>query len=143
MAPMPAFARLSPADQARLKRKSIALKLTRSGKLPQPCQALCGPKCTLYASRPDYCRRFECLLLKKCNTGQVSPELALKVIRTARRRLAKAEKLFQALGDHDRVVAISVRFRRLACSIESSPRDARASARMPSTQPQPVKFGHE
>src|SRR5512138_3249598 len=113
--------RLSAADKARLKGKSVGLKLTRSGKLPQPCQALCGPKCTIYSSRPDYCRRFECLLLKRFKAGEVEAETALKTIRKARRLLATVERLLKALDDDDVSKAVSVRFRRLAHQYASAP----------------------
>ena len=120
--------KLSQGDTYRLRRNSIFLSLTRSGKLTQPCQALCGPTCTIYSSRPDYCRRFECLLLKKAKEGQVSAAAALKVIRTARRRLARAEQLLRALGDQDGESAVSVRFRRVARALETAPRDPAKAA---------------
>jgi uncharacterized protein len=115
--------KLSAADRSRLKRDSIALRLTRTGKLSQPCQALCGPKCAIYASRPDYCRWFECHLLQRVKAGEVSAGSALKAIRTARRRLARVERLLAALGNRDASIAVSVRFRRLACSLTTSAPD--------------------
>ena len=120
--------RLSAADRARLARKSIALKLTRAGKLPQPCQALCGPRCTIYNSRPGYCRRFECLLLKQVNAGAEDAETALGIIRTARRRLARVERLLRALGDQDNSVAVSLRFRRLSRVFATKSPDAPKAA---------------
>jgi len=116
--------KLSRADQARLKRNSIALTLTQAGKLRQPCQALCGPKCTIYASRPDYCRQFECLLLKRVKDGEVRMEVALRVIRSARRRLARVEGILRAMGCEDSGRAVSVRFRQLAQRVATTPQEA-------------------
>lgn len=94
----------------------------------QPCQALCGPKCTIYASRPDYCRRFECLLLKRVNAGEVGMEVALRVVRGARRRLARVERILRAMGCEDSGSAVSVRFRRLARLVATTPQESRRVA---------------
>jgi len=120
--------KLSREDRVRLKRDSIALTLTPAGKLPQPCQALCGPKCSIYASRPDYCRRFECLLLKRVKAGEVGMEAALKVIRNARRRLARVEGLLGAMGCEDPGSAVAVRFRRLAQRVATTPQEPAKAA---------------
>lgn len=120
--------KLSPTDIARLQGRGINLQVTRSAKLPQPCQALCGARCNIYASRPDYCRRFECLLLMKVNSGEVSEAAAMRTIRTARRRLEKVKKLLRLLGDEDEFAAVAVRFRRLARDFETTPTDLKAIA---------------
>src|SRR5262245_46751393 len=40
-------------------------------RFPQPCTAFDGCRCTIYNSRPKYCREFDCLLLKKVKAGSV------------------------------------------------------------------------
>jgi len=120
--------KLSPADKARLQRKGFDLKLSRSAKLPQPCPALCAPHCTIYSSRPDHCRRFECLLLKEVIAGEIPESTAIRTIRTARRRHEKVRQLLQSLGDRNDSVAVSVRFRRLARSLETESMDAAKAA---------------
>src|SRR5215472_953064 len=72
--------RLKPSDDpARLR----ALGLPLSGQTPgskkavlnfnQPCAALEGCSCRIYADRPNHCRHFECLLLKSAKAGRVRP----------------------------------------------------------------------
>lgn len=65
--------------------------------LPQPCAALQGTRCTVYAERPIACRRFECLLLAALRDGEVDEPGALEVV-------AKARAL-QAAGEHERLEA--------------------------------------
>src|SRR5437868_1476023 len=48
---------------------SSASPLRKTGGVPaprfaQPCAALDGCRCRIYADRPAYCRQFDCLLLK-------------------------------------------------------------------------------
>lgn len=65
--------------------------------LPQPCAALEGTRCTVYAQRPMACRRFECLLLTALRDGEVTEAGALEVV-------AKARAL-EAAGDRERLDA--------------------------------------
>lgn len=65
--------------------------------LPQPCAALEGTRCTVYAQRPTACRRFECLLLAALRDGEVTEAGALEVV-------AKARAL-EAAGERERLLA--------------------------------------
>jgi hypothetical protein len=60
--------------------------------LPQPCAALSGTCCTVYASRPLVCRRYECLLLSALRHGEVTEAGALEVVRKARALEAGARR---------------------------------------------------
>jgi Fe-S-cluster containining protein len=90
----------------------------RASKLPQPCAALDGCRCRVYAERPRYCREFECLLLKNLRAGRLGADAALRVIRTARERAEKVRDLLRALGDNDEPTALSIRFRRMTRRLE-------------------------
>jgi Fe-S-cluster containining protein len=48
--------------------------------LIQPCRALRGKRCGVYAHRPDCCRRFECKVLKDFESGKISVTKALGTI---------------------------------------------------------------
>lgn len=52
--------------------------------LIQPCRALRGMKCGLYAHRPECCRTFECRLLKQFNNGDVNLSSAIRVVKRLR-----------------------------------------------------------
>lgn len=56
--------------------------------LIQPCRALIGTKCTVYAHRPRCCRSFECKLLKEYQSNETSLIDALDVVRDLREKLA-------------------------------------------------------
>jgi Fe-S-cluster containining protein len=66
--------------------------------LIQPCGALKGKRCSIYAHRPKCCRTFECLLLNRASRGEISVETGLAKIceavslRDGIRRLLKPVK---------------------------------------------------
>ncbi len=108
---------LQPDDDAeRLSALGLVLKRpTRLGgsKFKQPCAAFDGCRCRIYGDRPQYCREFECLLLKSVTDGKTEFVAAQRIIRTARRRADKVKRLLRSLGDGDEQIALSVRFRRM------------------------------
>lgn len=57
--------------------------------LVQPCAALRGRRCGIYAHRPECCRTFECGLLQRVRRGALSVERAAAVIAEARERVAQ------------------------------------------------------
>jgi len=83
----------------------------------QPCAALEQCRCRIYASRPQYCREFECLLLKKLVSGDVDFARAERLVRLARRQIGKIDKLLRALGQADDK-ALASRFRDLTKRLE-------------------------
>jgi uncharacterized protein len=96
-------------------------------KLPQPCAALEGCRCRIYAERPTYCRQFECLLLKNLNSGRIERSAAAQIVRTAKEYADKVRTLLRELGDTDEGAALSLRFQRAAKRFERAPlTDAKA-----------------
>src|SRR5262249_32014463 len=77
--------KIQPKDDAdRLRTLGLPLTKPRDSAFPkwrQPCAALDGCRCRIYAERPHYCREFECALLKAVNVGRVGAEAALRIIR--------------------------------------------------------------
>jgi len=91
---------------------SIPHTALRPPHLAQPCAAFDGCRCRVYADRPQYCRAFDCALLKSVKAGYTEPAAALRVVRTARDRADKVRLLLHALGDTDEQLPLSARFRR-------------------------------
>lgn len=54
----------------------------------QGCDGLAGSRCTIYAQRPEGCRRYSCHLLTALTEGEVSLAEALEVVNGAHERLA-------------------------------------------------------
>jgi hypothetical protein len=102
-------------DAARLRLLSLRIRAPQSKlrppRLNQPCAAFDGCRCRVYADRPQYCRQFECVLLKSVQAGRTEPAAALRIIRTARERADKVRRLLGALGDTDEHLPLSARFR--------------------------------
>jgi len=100
------------------RRPSATEAIPGSASFTQPCAALDGCRCRVYADRPSYCRKFECLLLKSVNAGHTDSVEARRIIRTARGRADKVKRLLRALGDNAEATALSIRFRQTARRIE-------------------------
>lgn len=90
-------------------------------KFVQPCAAFDGCRCKIYSERPRYCREFECLLLRSVKAGRTESAEALRVIRTARKRVEKVKRLLRGLGNAEEEVALSKRFRKLKRRLEIGP----------------------
>ena len=96
--------RLQPGDDAeRLRSLGLPVQPPRSVRQPplvsQPCAALDGCRCRIYAERPQYCRHFECVLFKSVAAGRTQPAEALRIVGAARDRGDKVRRLLRALGD--------------------------------------------
>jgi Fe-S-cluster containining protein len=108
---------LQPGDDAaRLRSLGLPVRSLHSALRPphlaQPCAAFDGCRCRVYADRPQYCRQFECVLLKSVKAGRTEPAAALRIVRAARERADKVRGLLHALGDTDEQLPLSARFRR-------------------------------
>ena len=129
------FARgeLQPEDDARrLESLGLTLLPNRKGaasnrKFKQPCSALDGCRCRIYAERPKYCREFECRLLMNVHSGKTGTDAAMGIIRTARQRVGKVRGLLQQLGDTDESMALGARFGRMKRRMEADSLDARGA----------------
>jgi uncharacterized protein len=51
--------------------------------LIQPCGALKGKRCSIYAHRPNCCRTFECRLLQDVKRGKISIDQAKETVANA------------------------------------------------------------
>ncbi len=69
--------------------------------LVQPCRALLGTRCAIYAHRPKCCRSFECRLLQDVRRGDVSVERAGQHITSALEQVARVRQLIGQLGQDD------------------------------------------
>jgi hypothetical protein len=69
--------------------------------LQQPCTALDGTRCGIYAHRPGCCRTFECRVLRDVQSGAMDVASARRRIADARRRIRQAKLLLVRLGQHD------------------------------------------
>ena len=92
-------------------------------KFPQPCAALDGCRCRIYDDRPARCRQFECALLKSVQAGEIELARALRVILNTRQRADQVHALLWELGNEDKALALSLRFKRTKQRFEASPPD--------------------
>ena len=79
-------------------------------KLRQPCAAFDGCRCRIYSQRPNYCRQFECLLLKDLKAGQIEVDNARRLIGLARRKVQQVKTLLEKLGDTTEQKPLRARF---------------------------------
>ena len=115
---------LQPGDDTdRLRSLGLPVSPPRSARHPpylsQPCAALEGCRCRVYAERPEYCRHFECVLLKSVQAGRTQRAEALRIIATARERAEKVRRLLRALGDQEEHLALSLRFRQTTTRLKA------------------------
>lgn len=74
---------------------------TGGGLLVQPCAALQGKMCGIYAHRPQCCRTFECRLLQDVRRGTLTVARAKDYIAEAFERIDKVRELTKQLGHGD------------------------------------------
>jgi Fe-S-cluster containining protein len=79
----------------------------------QPCRCFDGKLCNIYADRPKRCATFECGLLKRVQSGEMSPPAALKGITDAKKLVEKVCRLLRRLGDNDEQLALTKRYSRM------------------------------
>ena len=93
--------RLQPADSPK-ELAALGLKLKRKrGQhyLLQPCPAFQGTHCSIYASRPERCRLFECRQLQRLNAGEITEAMALEKIREVKRRVGEVNDFLGQAGE--------------------------------------------
>lgn len=79
------------------------------GLLSQPCAALRGTRCAIYAHRPQCCRTFECHLLQNARRGVVTVSHALEQIADAREQIRRLRELLKRSGNQDESLPIKER----------------------------------
>ena len=104
---------LRAADDARSLRR-LGLELFKKGRtklaFPQPCPGFDGRLCRLYEDRPQQCRRFECGLLKRVKSGEISARAALKKIGAAKNHAEKLRERLRLMGQRDEGVPLTHRY---------------------------------
>ena len=104
--------RLQPIDSPKVL-AALGLKLKRkkgANYILQPCPAFCGTHCSIYESRPERCRLFECRQLKRVAAGEITEATALERIREVQRRVAEIEELLEKSGSTNRKRPLSKRY---------------------------------
>jgi len=79
----------------------------------QPCRCFDGKLCRIYADRPKRCAMFECGLLKRVQSGEMTATDALKRIADAKKLAEKVRRLLRHLGDRDEPLALTKRYSRV------------------------------
>lgn len=79
------------------------------GLLSQPCAALSGTRCGIYAHRPKCCRAFRCDLLQSAERGSVTVERAMEQIADTREQIRQVRAMLGRLGNRDEGLPIKER----------------------------------
>ncbi len=113
---------LQPRDDA-ARLRALGLRFARPAagggqKFHQPCSMLEGCRCQIYSQRPDYCRRFECVLFKNLKAGTTTFESAQRTIRKTLRQVKRVQGLLKQLGDQRNDLPLGARFRRVQKRLE-------------------------
>lgn len=104
---------------------------TAAGVLSQPCAALKGTRCGIYAFRPKCCRTFECQLLQDAQQGSITVERAAEHITEAKREIQRVRELLVQLGQHDVQLPLKERCAEaLAGQADSTPNANRVRAEL-------------
>lgn len=103
---------MQPGDSpAELSALGLKLKRKKGERyIQQPCPAFHGGCCSIYTSRPERCRRFECGQLSRLASGEISAEEALDRIRDLRRRVDEMSALLDAAGARNSKRPLSKRY---------------------------------
>jgi Fe-S-cluster containining protein len=106
---------LQPGDNAgRLINLGMPLKKKGMKRaFAQPCRCFDGKFCNIYADRPRRCATFECGLLKRVQSEEISAPAALKRIADAKKLVEKVRRLLRRLGDDDEQLALNKRYSRM------------------------------
>lgn len=126
--------RLEPDDDPpRLKALGLPVGVSRGREriahFPQPCAALCADRtCRVYASRPQQCRTYECMVFKETEAGRIDLAAALRIVTKARRQADRVRQLLRRLGDTEEKRSLGERFHRMQCRMETEAPDQAALA---------------
>ena len=92
---------LQPEDSVR-ELAALGLKIKRKhGErcIMQPCPAHAESQCTIYASRPVRCRRFECLQVRRLAAGEITETMAMAAIRDAQQGVEQVRERLRQSGE--------------------------------------------
>lgn len=91
------------------------------GLLSQPCGALQGKLCRIYAYRPECCRTFSCRLLQDVKRGVLGVDRAQAKISAALRRIERVKELLAPFGPGDESLPLPERCAEALALVEASP----------------------
>ena len=120
-------------EAAALEVMGLEIEEDEIGLLLQPCAALQGKRCGIYAHRPECCRTFECRLLQDARRGAVGVGRARELIAEALKQVGQVRKLAAALGQRDARLPLKERCAEalaLADKTAASPETARQRAEL-------------
>ena len=104
---------LRASDDAKRLRK-LGLTIEQKGRrklaFAQPCACFDGKLCGIYGDRPKRCRLFECGLLKRVESKEMTASAALKKITAAKTQADKVRELLRSLGQCDERMALTHRY---------------------------------
>lgn len=81
--------------------------------IEQPCPMLKQQQCSIYSSRPERCRLFECQQLKRLAEGKITEDQAQLTIHDARRQVATILDLIETSGHHNKRQPLTIRYDRV------------------------------
>ena len=90
-----------PAEAAGLEVMGLEIEDDDHGLLVQPCAALRGKRCGIYAHRPECCRTFECRLLQDARRGAVDVKRAGEIVAETLQRVGRVRALAEEMGQRD------------------------------------------
>jgi len=93
----------------------------------QPCPAHQESQCAIYLQRPERCRRFECRLLKRVASREMSEPEALEKICEAVQRAAQINQLLDESGKTDPKRPLTKRYEKITAE-PVDPSDPKAVA---------------
>jgi hypothetical protein len=107
-------------DPLALVQEGLILKGSgRQQSFDQPCTCFVNGRCTIYLSRPQRCRRFDCHTLKQAQKGEISMQVALRRIRDALTDSSRVRELLRALGNEDEPLPLTRQYQ----AVMSQPMD--------------------
>jgi Fe-S-cluster containining protein len=107
------FADVELSSRAEARRlEGLGLEIESDDEAPllvQPCAALQGRRCSIYAHRPGCCRTFECKLLQDVRRGAVTVERAGEHISGALESIREVRELLVRIGPSDERLPLTER----------------------------------
>jgi Fe-S-cluster containining protein len=99
-------------DPQRLASFGLALVQKTKTKLafPQPCACFDGKLCGIYTDRPKRCRLFECGVLKRVGSGELTAGAALEKISRAKAMAEKVRQLLRDSGQREEHLPLTQRY---------------------------------
>lgn len=92
---------------------ALGITLGRKGRkvaFPQPCSCFDGRWCRIYADRPAQCRAFECRILKRVLSREMTLARAQSLIKQVQSRVKIIINLMRHLGNVEERLALSRRY---------------------------------